>query len=507
MRVLLVRPPVPRHTMGLKHVMICEPLELEYVAAGCVGHEVEILDLILERGYERRLRRFRPDVIGTSAYVTGVNEVIRLCRIAKRWNPACLTVVGGVHAAGAPESFADPAVDCIVLGDGTTTMPEVLAAHAAGRPLATVPGLALPRGEAVVLSPPRPYMPDPDSLPFPRRDLVAHLQHRYYYLFHRPVAIVKTTWGCWYRCNFCYTWRVTGGPAYSRSPESIAAELATIAAEDVYIVDDIFLTQPERLARLAALLREHGIRKKYLAYARADFIAENEAIVAEWAALGLTAVFIGLEAATDPELDAMAKHTTVEQNREAMAILRRHRIDTYGSIITQPDYGPEDWERLWRFIDESGLYYLNISPLTPLPRTDVWEQQRDRLTVSPRAHGLFDLSHILLPTRVPLREYYRSLVRLYVRTAVNIRRADRLTLRTRPPVWSPRYLRLWIGTLRIWRQMRGAHKHHRPRELARAMERGPAWPGLARPPEPMRQTTPPAPAVPAEPIGRRAGSA
>jgi len=474
MRVLLVRPPVPKQTMGLKHVMICEPLELEYVAAGCRGHEVEILDLIVERGFERRLRRFRPDVVGTSAYVTGVNEVIRLCRTAKRWNPSCLTVVGGVHAACAPESFADESVDCIVLGDGTTTMPEVLQAHLSGTPLSTVPGLAIPNGAGVTRTAPRPYMTDPDSLPFPRRDLVAHLTHHYYYLFHRPVATVKTTWGCWYRCNFCYTWRITDGAAYSRSPESIVEELATIEAEDVYIVDDIFLTHPDRLARIAALLRERGIRKKYLAYARADFIAENEAIVAEWAALGLTAVFIGLEAVTDPELDSLEKRTTVEQNRLAVELLRRHGVDTYGSLITQPDYGPEEWKRLWKFIDETGLYYLNISPLTPLPGTDLWKERGRELTVSPQAHSLFDLTHVLLPTRVPLREYYRSLTDVYVKTVLNIRRAERLTLRTRPPIWSPRYLRLWLGAIRIWIQMAGAHRHHRPRELARAMDRGPA---------------------------------
>ena len=34
MRILLVRAPVPPHTIGLKHIMVCEPLELEYVAAG-----------------------------------------------------------------------------------------------------------------------------------------------------------------------------------------------------------------------------------------------------------------------------------------------------------------------------------------------------------------------------------------------------------------------------------------------------------------------------------------
>src|SRR5215471_4880920 len=102
MRILLVRPPVPRQTIGLKHIMICEPLELEYVAAGLDGHTVQIMDLILERGFESRLRRFRPDVFGTSSYITGVNEVLKLCRAAKRWNPNVRTVVGGVHASQVP---------------------------------------------------------------------------------------------------------------------------------------------------------------------------------------------------------------------------------------------------------------------------------------------------------------------------------------------------------------------------------------------------------------------
>ena len=472
MRVLLVRPPVPPQTMGLKHIMICEPLELEYVAAGLDGHEVEIMDLILERGFERRLRRFRPDVVGTSSYITGVNEVIKLCRAARRWNPACRTVVGGVHAARAPEDFADASVDCIVLGDGTTTMPDVMDAFAGHRSLQDVPGLALPRADGVVRTAHRAYMPHADSLPFPRRDLVAHLCHRYYYLFHQPVATLKTTWGCWYRCNFCYTWRITDGTPHARTPESIVAELEQIESEDVYIVDDIFLINPRRLARLAQLMQERGIRKRFLVYARADFIARHEDIIAEWAGLGLAAVFIGLEAATDGELDAMDKESTVDYNRRAIAVLRRHGVDTYGSLIPQPDYEHEDWERLWRFIDETGLYYVNISPLTPLPGTLIWDDYCERLTVSRRAHPLFDLSHVLLPTRVSLREYYRELLRLYVRTCLDIRRANRLTLGTRPPVWSRKYLRLWLGAVRIWLQMRNAHRHHSPAQLARARDRG-----------------------------------
>ncbi|MGH7602318.1 MAG: radical SAM protein, partial [bacterium] len=77
----------------------------------------------------------------------------------------------------------------------------------------------------------------------------------YYYLFHQPVATMKTTWGCWYKCNFCYTWKITDGMPYSRSPESIVEELERIEANDVYIVDDIFLINPVRLAKLAQLIR------------------------------------------------------------------------------------------------------------------------------------------------------------------------------------------------------------------------------------------------------------
>lgn len=479
MRVLLVRPPVPAHTIGLKHIMVCEPLELEYVAAGLDGHDVQIFDGILEGGLERRIRRFGPDVIGTSCYITGVNEVKKVCRLAKAWSLSCRTVVGGVHASRVPEDFADPSIDCIALGDGTSTMPEVLDAFATGRPLAQVCGLALPTAcGGVERTARRPYMPAPDDLPFPRRDLVAHLRHRYYYLFHRPVATVKTTWGCWYRCNFCYTWRITDGTTYSRSPESIADELEQIEAEEIYIVDDIFLINRPRLARLARHLRERHIRKQYLVYGRADFIAHNEDLIAEWSALGLRAVLIGLEAPTDPELDRLHKEATVDDNRRAIEVLRCHGVDTYGSLIPQPDYTRRDWERLWRFVEDNGLYYLNISPLTPLPGTRIWDQYRDRLTVPRSAHGLWDLSHVVLPTRLPLKEYYRCLLSTYTRAILDIRRAQRLSLRTRPPVWSWAYLRLWQGAVRILFQLLWAHRHHRPKELARAEYPGPEVAGL-----------------------------
>lgn len=475
MRILLIRPPVPKHTIGLKHIMICEPLELEYVAAGLQGHDVRVLDMILETGLERRLRTFRPDVVGTSSYITGVNEVIKICRAVKRWNPACHTVVGGVQAAQAPEDFCDNSVDVIVRGDGTTTIPAVVRALEEQQDVRDLPGVAVPKSDGTLHhGPPASYMPRADELPFPDRSVVSHLRHRYYYLTHRPVATMKTTWGCWYRCNFCYTWRITDGMPHSRSAESIAAELRTIEAEEIYIVDDIFLINPTRLRKLAELLRRDGIRKNYLVYGRADFIATHEDLIAEWAGLGLKAVFVGLEATTDGELDRMNKETTVDQNREAIRVLKRHGVDVYGSLIPHPDYTVEDWQRLRRFIRESGLYYVNISPFVPFPGTSEHLLYEDRLTVPRQAHGLWDLSHAVVRTRLPLKEYYRQLMITYATVIYDLPRARRVTARTLPTLWSWNYLRLLWGAAKIGRQFAFAHHHHSERELAIAMDRGPA---------------------------------
>lgn len=474
MKILLVRPPVPKHTIGLKHIMICEPLELEYVAAGVPEHEVRVLDLIVEKGLKRCLEEFRPDIVGTSSYIAGVNEVIKVCRQVKRWNPHCTTVVGGVQAARVPEDFIDNSVDLIVRGDGTVTMAAVIEAMEDGADLREVPGTAIPKGPGrLAEGPPAPYMPKPDELPLPDRSVVSHLKHRYYYLMHRPVATMKTAWGCWYKCNFCYTWRITGGTPYARSPESIVEELKTIEADEVYIVDDIFLINPRRLARLAELLRREGIRKHYLVYARADFISAHEEIVAEWAELGLKAVFVGLEAVTNAELDGMNKETSVDQNRAAIEVLLRHGVDVYGSLIPQPDYTVEDWRRLRAFIRETGLYYLNISPLVPLPGTSQYEVYRDRLIVPREAHGLWDLSHAVVETHLPLKEHYRQLLITYASVIFNLSRARRVTQRTLPSIWSLNYLRLLLGAAKIGIQFLRASGHHTERELKIAMDRGP----------------------------------
>lgn len=479
MKVLLVRPPVAKHTIGLKHIMICEPLELEYLAACLNDHDIVIFDSLVERGFKKRFHDFAPDVVVSSCYKTGTNEVIKLFRTVKSLNRNCYTIVGGVHATLVPEDFTDEAVDIIGIGDGTYLLADIIHNLEHGGELNSISGIGVPIGEGILLKTPKAsYMENINELPLPRRDLVKHLLNKYYYLMHQPVATIKTTWGCWYDCNFCCTWKITDGISYSRSPESIVEELMTIEAEEVYIVDDIFLINRSRLNSIAALIKKHNIKKNYLCYARADFIVENADLIEEWATLGLKAVFVGLEAVTDIELDLMNKKSPAHYNKKAIEILRHNKIETYGSLIPGADYQKKDWRRLWKFIEESKLYYVNISPATPLPGADNYKSLQGKLKVPADAHGLFDLSHQLLPTNLPLKSYYRELLWLYVRTVLDINRARKYTFRTLPTIWSRKYWRMIWGSIRIGFQFFNAHTHHSSREIKIAQDKGPKVIGL-----------------------------
>src|SRR5262249_57672895 len=51
---------------------------------------------------------------------------------------------------------------------------------------------------------------------------------------------------------------------------------------------------------------------------------------------------------------------------------------------------------------------VNISVNTPYPGTETWHTEQRRLTT--RDYRLFDIQHCVLPTRLPLAEFYTELV-------------------------------------------------------------------------------------------------
>ncbi|MFZ7101464.1 MAG: B12-binding domain-containing radical SAM protein [Peptococcaceae bacterium] len=412
MKVQLIRPKPHADTIGLQSIMICEPLELEYLAAAIKSkHQVEIIDMILEKKpLEHFIAGYRPEVVGITGYISHINVIREYAATIKKCNPEIKVIVGGVHAEVVPEDFYHRDIDFIVTGGGLAAFPELLDGIAAGRIAGHDGPVCVGSKTAEV---PRLY---------PDRKITAKYRNKYYYVFHNPCALLKTSYGCPYSCEFCFCRQITADQYYEREIADVIEEIKTIQEREIYIVDDNFLFSPERVRYFCRLLQENRLQKQFLVYGRADFIAQNEDVIKIFKEVGLRAVIVGLETAKEAELVKYNKKSSIAVNEQAVEVLRRHRVDCYATLILGVDWDEKDFNHLYHWLKKNKLSYINLQPFTPLPGTPLFEEYQDRLIVPRSLYEQWDLANLVVqPSRISGAGYYYHILKLYCRLTLNPR--------------------------------------------------------------------------------------
>ena len=437
MRILLIEPNKSPVTIGGEDSFLYEPLALEYVAAGVpYDHDVTILDLRLEKRLQDVLADFRPDVVGITSYTVHVNTVRRLFDEIKQWNPPVLTVVGGHHATVVPEDFLSPSIDLIVQGEGVFAFKEIITRFESGEGFDGIPGTAFAREGRLVRTNGPPAV-DLDAFPFPDRSLTAKYRKHYFTEWMKPLASIRTSKGCPHRCNFCALWKITGGRYFKRKPERVVEELAGLDEEFVFFADDESLVDTARMKTLATLIRDAGLRKRYFLYGRSDTISRNPELLEMWRDVGLERVFVGLEFFRDEDLAYVRKGSTASDNEKAVKILQDLDIEIYASFIVRPEFTRSDFAAFGQYCRNLRLSYATFAVLTPLPGTDFYDEVRDQLIT--HNYDYFDFIHTLLPTTLPLEDFYEEYSRLYTR-AIPFTRSltmlKRFPLKEIPPIVS-----------------------------------------------------------------------
>lgn len=411
MKILLVEPPKSAVSLGGEDVFLFEPLALEYVAAGVTGeHDVRILDMRLDKGLWPVLEGFSPDIVGFTAYTVHVNTVRQLAREVKTWNKNTLTVVGGHHATVTPVDFMTPEMDLVVTGEGIEPFREIVRRMESGQEFKGIPGLAVQSDGGYTVNDAGSRI-DLDAAPFPIRALTAQYRKHYYCEWMKPLASIRTSKGCPFRCNFCAQWKTAHGHYWRRSPEQIVEELRLIEEDCVFFADDESLLDVRRMESLAALIRSSGIRKRYFLYSRSDTIVHHPDLLRAWRDVGLERVFVGLEFMRDDDLAYIRKRSTSSDNEQAVKILRDLGIEIYASFIVRPEFSHEDFEAQHAYCRKLGLNFASFAVLTPLPGTDLYEEVKDRMLT--RNYDYFDFIHTLLPTKLPLKDFFEELTKLY----------------------------------------------------------------------------------------------
>ncbi|MBT8386023.1 MAG: radical SAM protein, partial [Ignavibacteria bacterium] len=391
------------------HVMIVEPLELEILGATIRKNDsAVIVDMIIEKGtIEHFLSLHKPDVLCITGYITNVGTIKDICKTTKKFNPNIKTIVGGVHCEVCPDDFNYPAIDYRVVRNAVTIFPKVLDHIEYGNEL---PSGVLNSGQNLL----KEQLPLIDfNYVSPDRTLTSKYRDQYFYIFHDKVALMKATFGCPFKCNFCFCRKITEEQYWQRDIEDVIRELEGITEEEIYIVDDDFLADRKYVEDFLNQLEKRNIKKKYLIYGRADFIAKNSKLIARFRDNGLKTVIVGFESFFEEELESFEKNIDVDTNYKAMQILNELEVDCYATVILSPDWDLEQFRRLEIILKELKIHYVNLQPLTPLPGTDFIES-KDKLLIEPDDFAKWDLAHISIsPSKLSVAEYYKELLRLY----------------------------------------------------------------------------------------------
>ena len=386
-----------------------EPLGLERVAAAvrAAGHEVRLVDLQIFRtpDYLAELEEFKPAAVGFSVnYLANVPEVIDLAKETRRRRPDCFIFAGG-HSVSfiSPEvlDHADGALDCIVRGEGEIITPRLL--EAIGDPkLETLPGVVTRHGAG-----PTPTLLEDLDRFMPARDLTRR-RNKYFIGVLDPCASAELSRGCPWDCSFCSAWTFYGRSYRKASPEAAADDIASIAEPNVFLVDDVAFVHPEHGFAIGQGLERRGVRKEYYLETRCDVLLRHPEVFAYWKRLGLTYMFLGVEALDEEALKLHRKRVTPSDNLKALEIARKLNLIVAINIIADPDWD----ERRFAIVREWALSIpeiVHLTVTTPYPGTEIWHTESRRLTTVD--YRLFDVQHAVLPTRLPLHKFYEELVR------------------------------------------------------------------------------------------------
>ncbi len=421
MRVTLVQPPQGTR-FGFTRILMVEPLGLECVGAALQlhQHQVHLLDLRLESvgALLSDLREFRPEGVGISCgFTTDVYSTLRVARLVKDHLPRATVFVGGHHASLIPGDFlfSGSPVDAVVIGEGEWAGLELVDALERKQDPATVPAVAtLGNLNGGVLH--RAHSNSLDELPLPDRRLTRRYRRRYHHAFDTPSACVETSRGCPFDCNFCSIWVFYQRRARRRSPERIVEDLAQVRAlgeERVFFTDDIAFLQHDAYEELGHQIHAAGLELLYSCETRADLVVRYRDLFGMWKQIGMKTIFLGIEKVDDIGLDAVRKRTKggAATNLEAIDILRQQGITPMTSLITDPAWGEEDFDRLEQFVRLAQLPCPTFTVLTPLPGTELWESTKSQITTTD--YNLFDVMHLVLPSKLPPERFFQRLARLY----------------------------------------------------------------------------------------------
>jgi len=406
-RVMLIYPPVTFSPQSMKQSHL--PLGLSYIAAVLRDKvELNVLDAAVE-GYrheeragerliryglpfdeiERRIRRFKPDLVGISCiFSSQFRNVAEIAKRAKDADPNIATVTGGVHPSFLPELSMKrcPELDFIARGEGEFILSDLVdASRNRGGP-EDVQGLAWRKNGEAVINQQRPPHKNIDEIPFPARDLFPlELYHRIgqpmgIVYKQRPFMNIITSRGCPYRCAFCSSTVFWGHRYRKRSPENVLLEMEhlyrDLGIREFKFFDDNLTVDMERAKKIFRGMIERGIDVTWNTPNGIHVVSLDDEMLDLMKRSGCYELTLAVESGDQDVLrNIIKKPTRLPQVTDAAKRIRKKGFGSYGFfIIGFPGETKAQIKNTLDFSSKLDLDRISTFIFNPLPGTPLFEE-------------------------------------------------------------------------------------------------------------------------------------
>lgn len=347
-RVLLID--VSRVSLDTSKDMLEYPLGLLYLSSSLkrafadrVQVRIESFDVRQQNGEQIAvwIEDFRPDIVGLRSLTMGKSPLHTIARIAKTEFHVPLVIAGGPHATDSPlEVMSNEAFDAAAVGEGESTIVEIVKAYIKGDSLSHINGLAVRTDQGIRVNPPQALVLDLDQLPLPDHSAIdfmginrGHVDFSFRY--NVPHANLFTSRGCPYKCIYCH--HVFGKRFRCHSPQRMFEEVKILYERDgirtFQIIDDIFNMQPKRALQFFDLIVRSNMEVTFSFPngVRGDII-DQEMVDAMWAA-GVRYIAFAVETGSPRIQNLIKKHLHLDKIRNAISLSTDRGIVSRGFFM------------------------------------------------------------------------------------------------------------------------------------------------------------------------------
>src|SRR6266567_3112883 len=292
-------------------------LALPYLSAACAGLDgvtAVIREFTVNEPPDQVLRRLvaeQAELVAFSCYIWNIEPTLRLASDLKKVTPGTFIVLGGPEASfGCFELLEqNPAIGCIVRGEGEETFRELVAALAVravetlhATSLHDIPGLVVRAGDELVATAERAPIADLDAIPSPFAAGLVNLS--------KPLVYCETSRGCPFSCAFCMSSLEKGVRSFSMA--RIEADLRLLmerGVQTVKLVDRTFNFDAKRAAAIWEFILRNNRASRFHFEIAADLLTgENLRLLARVPA-GMFRFEIGVQSGDEETLARVGRRS------------------------------------------------------------------------------------------------------------------------------------------------------------------------------------------------------